>query len=156
MKLAETAIEPVRKTRRVGLTSEEAFELFTRRLETWWPLSDHSVAGNDAVGVVFEERVGGRVLEKTRSGEVHSWADVFEWDPPHRFLLSWHPSATPVAASILEVVFEPAGSDHTVVTLEHRGWEALGEEKARTLRDRYDSGWEGVLDRFQESVGSAL
>ena len=33
-------IEPVRKQLRVGLSVEQAFELFTAGIGKWWPLAD--------------------------------------------------------------------------------------------------------------------
>ena len=38
-----------------------------------------------------------------------------------------------------------------VVTLTHSGWEALGDEGAKT-RDGYYGGWVGVLERFVEAA----
>lgn len=86
------------------------------------------------------------MTEVTADGTEHSWADVLAWDPPHRVVLSWHPSVTPAAASRVEVRFR-AVDGGTEVLLEHSGWEEFGE-RGRQLRDRYDEGWDPVLDRF--------
>lgn len=147
MKVAETSITPIIKERTVALDVESAFELFTRRINSWWPLADHSVGGEEATAVVFEERKGGRLIERTRGEGRHVWAEVLDWDPPHRFILSWHPGRPSDTASVLEVRFDASG-EGTKVTLEHRGWEELGLEEGSRLRDRYDGGWDGVLDLF--------
>lgn len=152
MRLSDTPIEPVRKTRAVPLDPAEAFDLFTTRMGTWWPLAAYSIAEERATGVRFEGRVGGRVVELTDDGDEHAWADVIAWDPPHRFVLAWHPSRDPEAATILEVRFGPAPGGGTQVDLEHRGWEELGAERGAAVRAGYHSGWDEVLEPFEQAT----
>ena len=92
MRLTTTTIEPVRKRRRVPLEPTRAFELFTEAMASWWPLGSHSCAGDDAVDIRFEGRIGGPVVEIAADGTEYDWADVIAWDPPHRFALAWHPN----------------------------------------------------------------
>ena len=147
----QPALAPVRKTRTVPLATEVAFDLFTRRIAEWWPVDTHAI-GADSVGaeevadVRFDGRVGGRVTQILVDGTEHSWADVLAWDPPNRFVLSWHPLVAPTAASRVEVRFHPVDAG-TMVVLEHSGWEEFGEGGAE-LRDGYAHGWDPVLDRF--------
>lgn len=143
-----TPIEPVRKERQLSLPPHEAFRLFTAEMGTWWPLATHSIGGDQAVGVRFEEREGGRVVELTNSGVEYAWADVLAWDPPRRLVLSWHPTVEIVAASTIEVAFEAVGGD-TLMRLEHRDWEAFGEGLGAELRAGYDPGWDVVLAPFE-------
>ena len=49
----------------------------------------------------------------------------------------------------MELRFTDTGGG-TRVELEHRGWE-IPEERTAELRDRYESGWAGVLALFAES-----
>ena len=137
-------IEPVRKVRRLGLPPDEAFHLFTDRIGTWWPLESHSIGGARAAGVRFEGRVGGQVVELTTTGAEHPWADVLEWESPTRVVLSWHPTVEIVAATIVEVRFEPE-ADGCRLQLEHRDWEAFGEGLGHELRNSYEPGWDVVL-----------
>ena len=155
MRLASASIEPIRKTRTVALEVERAFELFTTDIGTWWPLRSHSIAEANACGVRFEGRVGGRVVELTQDGDEHEWADVIAWDPPHRFVLAWHPNPEPTAASVLEVRFESVDGG-TRLNLEHRGWEEFGDDAGRELRAGYDPGWDAVLTPFEELVDSSV
>ena len=145
-------IPPVIKTRVVPIPIDQAFELFTRRIGEWWPVATHSILGTEVADVRFEERVGGRVVELANDATEHPWAEVLAWDPPHRFVLSWHPNPEPVAASILEVRFAPA-SGGTEVSLEHRGWEEFGDT-GEVIREEYQSGWDVVLRPFEEVAGS--
>ena len=146
-------IDPVIKTRESPLPVEEAFELFTARLDTWWPLDTHSISadekGASPAAVRWEGRVGGRVVEVAADGSEYVWAEIIAWNPPERFVVAWHPNLKPTAASILEVRFAPNGAG-TSLYLEHRGWEEFGE-RSLELRGQYDPGWDRVLS-FYETV----
>lgn len=153
MSTSATRIPPVRKTFTVPLPPETAFELFTVRMGEWWPVEKHSISADTAAvrHLRFEGRVGGRVVELTMDGQEYSWADVLAWNPPTRFVLSWHPTTEPVAASRLEVTFR-AVEGGTEVVLTHSAWEEFGEEGS-ALRDRYDTGWDLVFERLEEHAG---
>jgi DNA-binding transcriptional ArsR family regulator/uncharacterized protein YndB with AHSA1/START domain len=148
-------IPPVIKTRQIPIPVEDAFRLFTEGLDTWWPLHRFSVGvdvdGTPPTSVRFEERVGGRVVEVGSDGTEYTWAEVIGWQPPHRFVLAWHPAAQPKAASILEVRFSAAegGSE---LYLEHRAWEEFGDD-AIELRDGYEPGWDTALAPFEAAAG---
>jgi DNA-binding transcriptional ArsR family regulator len=152
-----SGIAPVTKTRTVPLDPAAAFDLFTERIAQWWPVETHSISadgdGRDPgriVDIRFDGRVGGRVTEVLADGTEHAWADVLAWDPPGRFVLSWHPIRSPVAASRLEVRFTTVDGG-TRIDLRHDGWEEFGDGAA-DRRAAYDAGWEPVLDRFVEVV----
>lgn len=155
MKRAQHIIEPVRKSRTVALDVAEAFDLFTIRIGSWWPLSGFSISEDPSSRVRFEPRVGGRVVEVTPGGAEHAWADVIAWDPPHRFVLAWHPAVEPEAATILEVRFTSSPEGGTDVELEHRAWEELGDDDGPRVRAGYDSGWDVVLEPFEAATASA-
>ena len=46
--------EAIRKTVLVDFTPEEAFELFTTRIASWWPVRTHSYGGVVVLNVVLE------------------------------------------------------------------------------------------------------
>ena len=54
--------EPVEQSVYVDCAVEEAFELFTGRLEEWWPAAEAPELGLD---------------------------NILEWDPPHRVKYAW-------------------------------------------------------------------
>jgi DNA-binding transcriptional ArsR family regulator len=148
-------IPVVTKTRIVPIPVESAFRLFTEGLDTWWPLDGFSIGaevggGRPAASVRFEGRVGGRVVEVSPEGTEYVWADVIAWQPPHRFVVAWHPTLTPTAASMLEVRFSPVDAG-TRLDLEHRGWEEFGDA-AHEVRGQYDPGWDTVLAPFEEAA----
>ncbi|HEX7000185.1 MAG TPA: metalloregulator ArsR/SmtB family transcription factor [Trueperaceae bacterium] len=154
MNQTQDKVAPITKRRTVPLPPERAFDLFTRRMGEWWPTGTHSIAGDDVKEIRFEGRIGGRLLEVAKDGAECSWGEVMAWNPPQRFVVSWHPALDPTAASVLEVRFAPAVGGGTEVYLEHRGWEEFGDE-ALELRGRYESGWDYVLGTFEAAAGGA-
>ena len=86
--MSTTMTEAIRKTVLVDFTPEEAFELFTARIASWWPVRTHSYGGDDVKDVVLEPGVGGRLYEVTADGE-QDWGSVLAWEPPNRLLLDW-------------------------------------------------------------------
>jgi uncharacterized protein YndB with AHSA1/START domain len=144
-------LEPVRKSLRVSRTPGEAFDLFTSQIGRWWPLLTHSVSTTRAVNCVIEPRVGGAVYEVRDDGIQVPWGTVVAWEPPHRFVVTWHPGRPADTAQELEVCFtDDAGT--TRVDLEHRGWQTYGPDAERARSD-YENGWKAVLaslTRFAE------
>jgi len=137
-----TVSEAIRKTVLVDFTPEEAFELFTARIASWWPVRTHSYGGDDVKNVVLEAGVGGRLYEVTADGE-QDWGSVLAWEPPSRLLLDWQIGEA--RGTEVEVTFAPEGPGSRVV-LEHRGF------AADLPRGRYDDGWDTVLGTFVESA----
>lgn len=139
-------LESVRKSVVVARSAADAFAIFTERMGEWWPFAGHSLLEGGAQTVVFEPRVGGVVCETSADGRRAPWGRVLAWDPPRRFVMTWHPGREEAAAQELEVRFVPEGAG-TRVELEHRGWEALLDQ-ADATRQSYDGGWLFVLDRY--------
>jgi uncharacterized protein YndB with AHSA1/START domain len=131
----------IRKTLRVDVQVERAFEAFTAGWREWWPIETHSLAGGE---VSIDWRVGGTASELVEGTWVN-WADILEYDPPHGVALRWRVNAEKPATE-LRVRFEPDG-DGTRVELSHEGWESYldggSEEQAG-----YTSGWDTVLGHY--------
>ena len=51
----------------VACPPEDAFAVWTARIDTWWP-RDHTVTGAPDLEVVLQDRVGGRIFERTPDG----------------------------------------------------------------------------------------
>lgn len=135
--------EPVRKSITVGCSPERAFSLFTDGFTRWWPLATHSLSQARAIGCGIDPAVGGEVYEIRDDGERIAWGWVLEWEPPRRFVMAWHPGATPEQAQEVELRFTGV-VEGTRVELEHRKWEKLGES-ASVAREGYNAGWETVF-----------
>ena len=143
-------LEPIRRSIVVSCSVEQAFRVFTEGMSTWWPLDTHSRAVDEgleevtAVGVEVEPRAGGRILERLSNGERISWGEVLVWEPPSRLAIGWKPNRKPQPPTELELSFRHEGPG-TRVTLEHRGWERLGEGAVK-VRDGYVEGWPKLFD----------
>jgi uncharacterized protein YndB with AHSA1/START domain len=144
----------IRKSITVECSPEHAFETYTARIGSWWPLETHSIGGmggDRLAEAFFEPGVGGRLYERMSSGEEREWARVLVWEPPRRFVINWHVNPDNPSTEV-EVTFTPEG-DGTRVEVEHRGWERYGERAAEAFSD-YNSGWEPVLARFVEAAAA--
>jgi uncharacterized protein YndB with AHSA1/START domain len=110
--------ERIQQSVQVDCSPDDAFRLFTERFAEWWPLAE---------GCEIEPWEGGKVLERTRSGEERELGTVLTWDPPHRVEFRWQPGETSGDEQTVDVVFsrEAAG---TRVTLTHHGWQGAGIE----------------------------
>jgi uncharacterized protein YndB with AHSA1/START domain len=153
-----TMFDPIRRSVHVRRPPEETFRLFTDGIDDWWPTERLSRAADEQYGdgvkverVVFEPRRGGRVYEVTSEGVEGSWADVLVYEPPARIVLSWKPNDRPEPPTEVEVRFEADG-DGTLVQLEHRGWDRLGE-RASEARGSHGEGWRLPLERFAAAAG---
>jgi uncharacterized protein YndB with AHSA1/START domain len=153
---SQASLEPVVRSVQVELPVEEAFELFTAGMSTWWPLHVHSLAVDTFEGrvkaerVVFEQREGGRIYEVMSDGKEGSWGTVLQWEPPARVVFSWKPNLSDDPPTEIEVRFR-ATAEGTEVELEHRGWERLGAA-ASPRRERYETGWTRLLEIFRAAA----
>jgi uncharacterized protein YndB with AHSA1/START domain len=146
---AAVHVEPVRRSVTVARPVAEAFAIFTERMSEWWPFRDHSIYDSRAKAVVFEPRPGGEVYELSVAGERCAWGQILNWEPPDRFVMTWHPGRDAGSAQELEVRFRAVGAG-TLVEVEHRGWQRLAERAVET-RGGYDTGWTTVLERYLEA-----
>jgi hypothetical protein len=73
MAKAEQTHVPIQQSVRVECPIEDAFRLFTEGFAEWWPLASYSMTGEEAEECAIEPWAGGRVFERTRSGEEREW-----------------------------------------------------------------------------------
>jgi uncharacterized protein YndB with AHSA1/START domain len=152
--MADDTHEPIRGRVTVRCDPERAFELFTERMGSWWPVESYSRAVSefqhddvDVTELEFQAHLGGSILEHLSNGRILPWGEVIAWDPPHRVRIAWRPHSMPEPPTELEVTFTARG-DGTLVELEHRGWERLSEGFRAELYDIYARGWITTLERF--------
>jgi uncharacterized protein YndB with AHSA1/START domain len=136
----------------VACPPHRAFELWTDRIDTWWP-SDHTVTGSDDLTVVLEPGVGGRIFERTPDGDEHDWGEVTVWEPPERLGYRWHLRRDRTDATEVSVRFEPRHGGGTLVVIEHAGWERLGAE-GEAWRRRNVVGWETLVPHYLTAVSA--
>ena len=139
-------MEPLRFSFEVSCPQSRAFELWTNRIDTWWP-SDHTVSGHAGLTVVLEPGVGGRIFERTLEGDEHDWGEVTAWEPPQQLSYLWHLASDRSDATSVTVRFVPNGRDGTTVEIEHAGWERLGT-LAEDRRNRNSAGWQSLVPHY--------
>jgi uncharacterized protein YndB with AHSA1/START domain len=144
---------PIHREVLVHLDPDRAFELFTARIGDWWPLASHSVFGARASVTFADDK-----LVETLGDQTAVWGEVIEWVPGERLVISWHAGQSEAESTRVSVSFTQQG-DHTLVALEHSGWEA--REDPIAIRREYDQGWPTVLaaytsvaDRLSSAAGS--
>jgi hypothetical protein len=57
--------------------------------------------------------------------------------------------------SEVEVRFIADGPEATLVELEHRNFEKMGEEAGASMRKDVDGGWPGMLEHFRKAAEGA-
>jgi hypothetical protein len=139
-------IEPIRLTFEVACPAEHAFEIWTKRVAVWWP-ADHTVSGEEGALVVLEQRVGGRIYERTLNGTEHEWGEVTVWEPPRRFGYLWHLRVDRADATDVAIEFIDLGNARTRVEIEHSGWERLGA-RSEDWRNANIGGWSTLLPHY--------
>lgn len=138
----------------VNAPIERAFHVFTEGMPGWWP-RDHHILEGELDEMVFEARVGGRIVDRGVDGSECAWARILAYEPPHRLVFTWDISTDwkyepdPERASEVEVRFVAQGPDRTCVELEHRELQRHGEGW-EGMRDAVGSpgGWPGVWDAY--------
>jgi uncharacterized protein YndB with AHSA1/START domain len=145
-------IAPVTKTITVNAAQARAFDVFTNGLDRWWPKT-HGIGNTPIVRSIIEPRLGGRWFTQHEDGSETVTGRMLVWEPPSRIVFSWDINAQwkpdTTVGSEVEVRFVAEGPARTRVELEHRKFEAMGEEDGTKMRNGVDSGWPGILELFK-------
>jgi uncharacterized protein YndB with AHSA1/START domain len=154
----QTAPSTLTKTVVVDAPRDHAFEVFTKRFDTWWP-REHHLRDADMAEAVLEPREGGRWYERSVDGGECDWGRVLVWEPPERLVVTWQITAAwsydPDFVTEVEVRFVSEADDRTRVELEHRHLDRFGD-KEDEMRRTFASpgGWSGLLERFAREAAS--
>jgi uncharacterized protein YndB with AHSA1/START domain len=157
--MSVAAIPAVLQSVIVNVPIERAFDVFTGKLDSWWPLETHHIGEQPAQTAIVEPRAGGRWYERAADGTECDWGQVRVWEPPHRVVFSWQlneewqyfPELD--RASEIEVRFFAETESSTRVELEHRNLERHGGG-ADAIRTAVSGpgGWPSLLELFQAAV----
>jgi uncharacterized protein YndB with AHSA1/START domain len=139
---------------------ETAFSVFTDDIGSWWT-PEHHILQADLKEMVFEPRVGGRIIDRGVDGSECAWARVLAYDPPNRLVFSWDVSlrwqleADHSRTSEVEVRFVAESPARTRVELEHRNLDRHGDGW-NAMRDAVGApdGWGHGLQRFADRIAA--
>ena len=149
----------IRKVVSVQAPPTVAWQVFTEKMGTWWPLAVYKIGKANAVDAVIEQYVGGRWYERGDDGSMCQWGSVLAWEPPSRLVLSWDISADfqydPTLQTEIEVRFTAEGSNRTRVELEHRHLDRYGARRDQ-MRRIYDTegDWGRLLEAFARAAAA--
>ncbi len=139
--------DPVVSTIEVRCAPAHAFEVFTRRVDLWWPVGHRKL---EDASLEFECRTGGRFMERSPSGEVFELGTILDWDPPRRFRYSWVRGAISAPTEV-EVVFEPHGKATRVIVTHAEANSGLGDAWPTRARG-FKAAWSHVLPTFADFI----
>jgi uncharacterized protein YndB with AHSA1/START domain len=148
----------VKRTIRVAVPIEKAFQVFVEKMGAWWPATHH-IAKEPFQEIVVEPHEGGRWFERDSNGIECDWGRVLLWEPPRRLILSWHlqPDWTvnldPSRASEVAMLFVAEHPSATRLEFEHRFIERHGEGYEKLFAG-VDSpgGWTAVLGSYEQAL----
>ncbi len=152
-------IAPVRKSIVVAASARLAFEVFTAKIDRWWPKT-HGIGKTPVRESIIEPFVGGRWYTRHEDGEDVVIGHVRQWQPGELFVVSWEisgdwkPDARPDFTSEVEVRFTSTPDGQTRVDLEHRNFERMPVPSGEKMRNEVDNGWPGLLHLFAQEVAS--
>ena len=154
-------IPPITGTVTIAVPIDQAFQVFTGSINSWWPHEFH-IGQADVDEVLLEPSVGGRWFERGVDGTECDWGRVRVWEPPHRLVFTWQINGSwqfdpdPDHASEIDVRFTANGPAETIVEVEHRYFERLDGGQAINDAIRGGGGWALLLDSFAKSVADQL
>ncbi|MEM6477477.1 MAG: SRPBCC domain-containing protein [Pseudomonadota bacterium] len=137
--------DPIRKSIEVPLPPLEAFDLFTQKMETWWPLESHGVGadtGAPSSTIRVDQEEGGAVTEILPDGKAARWGTILEYAPGEAFRMTWHPGREERDATQVSITFRKAGNGCRV-ELVHDGF-ARHTDGVRAAHI-YAQGWDHLL-----------
>jgi uncharacterized protein YndB with AHSA1/START domain len=152
-------IPPITGTVTIGVPIDQAFEVFTGSINSWWPHEYH-IGQADVDEVVLQPGVGGRWFERGVDGNECDWGRVLVWEPPNRVVFTWQISGSwqfdpdPEHASEIDARFSADGPGQTTVSVEHRHFERLVGGQAISDAINGGGGWALLLDGFAKTIAN--
>ena len=149
-------IANIRKEVVVDASQQVAFDVFTQKMDLWWPKAYH-VGKTPMIESVLEPGVKGRWYSKHEDGSEVNVGHVLTWDPYGRLVLAWQINGEyryqPDLITEVEVNFIPEGPKTTRVKFEHRDLDRLaGGSKAVA---EMDEGWGYIMDLYKNVANEA-
>jgi len=135
--------EPLRRTVGVRCDVAHAYDVFTERIDLWWPRGHRRHADSR---LVLEATLGGRFYEVSPGGGELPLGTVIACEPPNSISFTWQPGAIKGPTRV-DVTFVQEGDDTLVHVLHSEGDSALGEAWPGRVAI-FSRNWDQVLSVF--------
>jgi hypothetical protein len=133
-------------------SQEVAFNIFTAKMDSWWPKTYHT-GSTPMTELVLEPAIGGRWYSKHEDGSEVEVGKVIQCDPFQTVILNWQIDGEfkfdPDLTTEVEVQFIPIDANNTTVILEHRNLDRLGGEMAI---ESMHQGWSMIMELYKQTV----
>ncbi len=144
------SIQPIVRRVTVKAPPARAFALFTDHMKHWWKKGS-TLGKKPHQDIIIEKMAGGRWFERDEDGAEVDWGKVLAYEPPARLLLAMQINTKfqydPSISTEVEITFAPSAEGGTLVTLEHRNLERLGQG-AENMIAMLTSGWVSHVEEF--------
>lgn len=140
----------------VQASQETAFDVFTKKIDQWWPKTHH-VGKCPMVESVLERKPGGRWYSRHEDGSEVTIGKVLTWDPYGLLILAWQIDGNfqydPQLETEVVVSFIAEDNRTTRVTMEHRDIQKLmGGAK---VIENMDEGWGMIMGLYREVANAS-
>ncbi|MDB5131233.1 MAG: ATPase [Mucilaginibacter sp.] len=149
-------MQPIKKEVTVEASQETAFNVFTQKMDLWWPKTHH-VGKTPLVESVLEPGANGRWYSKHEDGSEVNVGYVLSWSPYGHLVLAWQIDGNfqydPNLVTEVEIKFIDEGPKKTRIQMEHRDLHKL-TGGAKVIADM-DGGWEYIMNLYKGAADEA-
>jgi hypothetical protein len=136
----------------VEASQQTAFEVFTRKMDLWWPRTHH-VGSAEMTEMVVEPYVNGRWYSKHADGSEANVGHVLTYQPYNLFVLAWQLNGDfkcdPNLITEVVAEFIPESANTTRVKFEHKDLHKLGSGKSV---ESMNEGWGTIMNLYKQVV----
>ena len=126
---------------------DHAFEVFTGRIDLWWPRSHRRSADST---LELSPVVGGELIESAADGSQWVMGRVTDVERPTLLCLDWFPGS-PAAPTSVDVAFVPDATG-TEITITHRPLSTNAKSIWPQRVALFERGWSAVLPALADFV----
>lgn len=141
----------------IAARPERVWKAWVEEMNNWWTKPYYN--DDDRVtGLYMEPGIGGRYIEKWgENGEGFLIGNITQWLPPHRLAYTWTQMNWQGVITLIQIEFEPDGSDGTRMRYLHEGFERLPAElhilkNGMAVYQGYEYGWNELSTRLKEFI----
>ena len=140
----------IKKEFTVAASQQTAFEVFTQKMDLWWPKTHH-IGKADMTEMIVEPQVGGRWYSRHADGSEANVGHVLTYRPYDLFVLAWQINGDfkcdPELITEVVTEFIAEGPKKTRVKFEHKDLHKLGSGKSV---ESMNEGWGLIMNLYKQ------